>query len=385
MKKSLIFLAGTLCIIATISLLKLHLIDTQYATVVLSNPQAHTNATPTADSRPVATSTSNTSGQATPLFPLAKKVSTPLKATTSPVVATAAIITHAAPVVPATPANFDAVNTVARNAVVNITCTAPGADSPISGSGVLIDPRGVILTNAHVAQYVLLKDSGQIALSCMARIGSPAEDAWHVEVLYISSEWIRDHAADIRSEHPLGTGENDYALLRVTGSVNATSVPSPFPSITFNTNFESVSKGQQVLVASYPAGFAAGMAAFSHLALVSTITAIKDLFTFSDAHTADLISLGGIIVAQSGSSGGAVVDQWKSLIAIIATASTATETGDRDLRAITLFHINQSMMKETSKDLTSYVGGNLDVTEAAFKKGLEPDLIKALIDALTKK
>lgn len=384
MKKPFIFLAGTLCIIATISLLKLHLIDSQYATVVLSSPSPTANIAPTADVWSPAISTPDVTLRKTPLFPVAKKISASSKTVTSSSTA-AAVITHQAPTVAATPANFDAVNTVARNAVVNITCTAPGADSPISGSGVLIDPRGVILTNAHVAQYVLLQDSGRISLSCMARIGSPAEDAWHVQVLYISSEWIRDHAIEIRDEHPLGTGENDYALLRVTGSATAIPVPPSFPSIAFNTNFESVGKGQQVLVASYPAGFAAGMAAFSHLALVSTITTIKDLFTFSDAHTADLISLGGIIVAQSGSSGGAVVDQWKNLVGIVATASTATETGDRDLRAITLSHIDQSITKETNKDLASYIGGNLDVTEAAFKKGLEPDLIKLLIDALTKK
>lgn len=384
MKKSFVFLAGTLCIIATISLLKLHLIDSQYATVVLSTPQTTPESFLSTEPWYPAIAPSDTSRLKTPLFPLAKNTPAASQAT-APSAAIATPVTHTITAAPIPPANFDMVNTAARNAVVNITCTAPGADTPISGSGVIIDPRGVILTNAHVAQYVLLQDSGKISLSCMARIGSPAEDAWHVEVLYISSEWVRDHASEIRDEHPLGTGENDYALLRVTGSVNAIPVPSSFPSVAFNTNFESVGKGQQVLVASYPAGFAAGMAAFSHLALVSTITTIKDLFTFSDAHTADLISLGGIIVAQSGSSGGAVVDQWKSLIGIVATASTATETGDRDLRAITLFHINQSMMKETNKDLASYIGGNLDVTEAAFKKGLEPDLIKALIDVLTKK
>src|SRR3989344_252919 len=53
-----------------------------------------------------------------------------------------------------------ALNEQVRAAVVNILCIT-GSGGPlnsISGSGVIIDPRGIILTNAHVAQYFLLKN-----------------------------------------------------------------------------------------------------------------------------------------------------------------------------------------------------------------------------------
>src|ERR1700733_7735385 len=54
-------------------------------------------------------------------------------------------------------------NTQTRAALVNIECTtiAGGTFEPISGSGVVIDSDGVILTNAHVAQFFLLRDYGQ--------------------------------------------------------------------------------------------------------------------------------------------------------------------------------------------------------------------------------
>ena len=68
----------------------------------------------------------------------------------------------------------DAVNSAARAALVNILCTSRGSVRPISGSGVIIDSRGVILTNAHVAQYVLLAENPAINLSCVIRTGSPA-------------------------------------------------------------------------------------------------------------------------------------------------------------------------------------------------------------------
>src|SRR3989344_8595044 len=51
--------------------------------------------------------------------------------------------------------SFDEINRKTREALVNIICTSRrgGAFNLISGSGVVIDPRGVILTNAHLGQY----------------------------------------------------------------------------------------------------------------------------------------------------------------------------------------------------------------------------------------
>src|SRR5262249_40009122 len=73
---------------------------------------------------------------------------------------------------PFPPKSFPEVNAAPRSALVNILCMPQsGALQPISGSGVFIDPRGVILTNAHVAQYVLLSESAQINLNCMIRTG----------------------------------------------------------------------------------------------------------------------------------------------------------------------------------------------------------------------
>ena len=51
--------------------------------------------------------------------------------------------------------SFSKINEVTRDAIVNIFCTTKsgGSFKPITGSGVVIDKRGIILTNAHVAQY----------------------------------------------------------------------------------------------------------------------------------------------------------------------------------------------------------------------------------------
>ena len=58
--------------------------------------------------------------------------------------------------------------------------------------------------------------------------------------------------------------------------------------------------GDLTLVASYPAEFIGGIAAQFDLYPASSVTPIQDLLTFR-TKTVDLISLGGIIEAQSGS------------------------------------------------------------------------------------
>jgi len=105
------------------------------------------------------------------------------------------------------PFEFSAVNEMTRAALVNILCIAGSGDMrSITGSGIIIDPRGVILTNAHVAQYVLLSQSSDVNLSCMIRMGSPAIVRFKAETLYIPPVWVDAHVAEIRSQHALGTG-----------------------------------------------------------------------------------------------------------------------------------------------------------------------------------
>ena len=73
--------------------------------------------------------------------------------------------------------SFSTINEVTREALVNVFCTTKsgGSFKPTTGSGVIIDERGVILTNAHVAQYYLLEDYlVEDFVSCVIRTDSPA-------------------------------------------------------------------------------------------------------------------------------------------------------------------------------------------------------------------
>lgn len=276
------------------------------------------------------------------------------------------------------------INAAARSALVNILCTPRGGSlSPISGSGVLIDPRGVILTNAHVAQYVLLSQDPRVNLSCVVRIGGPARAQWVPGVLYIPSVWVDAHASEIRTSKPIGTGEHDYALLIVTASATSAPPPPSFPFIQFDTRDAIGFEGDKVLVASYPAEFLGGIAARYNLFPASSVATIGSLLTFA-VRSVDAISLGGIIEAQSGSSGGAVVNAWGRLIGLISTTSSGATTAERDLHALTLSYINRDLNLQSGASLSATLDGNIALKAQVFSDETAPALIETYLDILAK-
>lgn len=251
------------------------------------------------------------------------------------------------------PLPFESVNTAARGALVNILCATKsvGALKPITGSGMIIDSRGVILTNAHVAQYVLIAQTGATDLRCTVRTGAPASARWTPVVLYVPHVWIDAHVSDILSSHAIGTGEHDYALLYIAESIDGSSRPQTFPFVSPDSREAIGFVDDSVLAASYPAEFVGGSAILDNLYPVTSITTIRKLFTFGIG-SADALSLGGIIGAQSGSSGGGVLNQWARLIGLITTTSSGATTGERDLHAITTAYIDRDMKTQTGRTLS---------------------------------
>lgn len=284
------------------------------------------------------------------------------------------------------PLSFDTVNTDTRAALVNIFCTPQGGSlSPISGSGVVIDPRGVILTNAHVAQYVLLSESPQVNLTCAVRTGAPASPSYRVSVLYLPEVWVAAHAKDILTLHPTGTGEHDWALLRASGPLPSGTVafPSSFPFLSYDIREGIAFMDDQVLAAGYPAEFVGGIIAQTGLYPVSSISKVDELLTLSTS-TVDLISIGGVVEAQSGSSGGPVVNQWDKLVGIITTTSEGTTTAQRDLRALTLNYIDRDMAAQTGLRLTQFLGQDLLDEQQSFDRTLAPGLLNRYLSYLSR-
>lgn len=290
-------------------------------------------------------------------------------------------------VVEVPPISFSTINEVTREALVNVFCTTKsgGSFKPTTGSGVIIDERGVILTNAHVAQYYLLEDYiVEDFVSCVIRTGSPAKPLYIAKPIFISPSWINTNANNIIQQEPKGTGEDDYALLLITERTDSTkTIPETFPFVSPLYNSGNITTGDNVLLAGYPAGFLSGIVISKSLYISSAVTQIMELFTFKEG-TLDLFSIGGSVVAQQGSSGGAVVNDQNELLGIIVTSTVADTTGDRDLRAITIAHINRSFMKDTGFDLQTLLSGDIQAEADAFNENIAPILTQALVNELDK-
>lgn len=279
----------------------------------------------------------------------------------------------------------ETLNAQTRDALVNILCTTKygGYFKPISGSGVIVDTRGVVLTNAHVAQFFLLRDYlVEDNVDCIIRGGSPARAMYHAELLYLPPAWVAANASQIAAEQATGTGEDDYAFLRITDTTGP-SVPFPtiFPVLAMTG--ATPEPGEEMLLAAYPAGFLTGQLIALDLYMSSAYTAVQDLFAFHDLQQVDLFSIGGTVVSQSGSSGGAAVRaQDGKLAGIIVTSSVADSTAERDLRAITISHINRSLAAEGQGGLVELLQGDLAAKAQVFASTTAPIERAELIEAI---
>lgn len=317
----------------------------------------------------------------------------PVPKTTAVVSSTKIVIPVVAPTpitAPAAPVSLiptEQLNAQTRPALVNILCTtkAGGSFSPISGSGVIIDTRGVILTNAHVGQFFLLTNYGSVGnVQCIVRTGSPATPSYTATLLYLPPPWVVANASQITSTDAMGTGENDYSFLLITGPVTQTTpYPTSFPALNMSINAPDV--GTNVFLAAYPAQLLGGIAIQENLYASSAMSTVQTLYAFEDPTNVDLVALAGTIVAQTGSSGGAVVNATNgNLVGLITTESQGTTTSSRLLNAITLAHINRSLTALGQSGIAGILNTNLQQEAADFQTNIEPSETQQLEAVLNK-
>lgn len=240
-----------------------------------------------------------------------------------------------------------------KKSIVNILCIGGPPFRSTSGSGVIIDPKGIILTNAHIGQYLLLAENPAYNITCTIRTGSPARSLWGASVLFMPEIWVKDHAHDILESKARGTGEHDYALLQIVSTDNG-KLENSLPFIKIEIREPSSVVGDTVLLLAYPAEFIGGSAVRDDLYTIAVISVIKDVYTFI-ADTVDVLSLGNVPLAQGGASGGAVINTWGYLTGLISTTSEGSTTGLRDLRATSLSHIERSFREHTGLSLHQYL------------------------------
>lgn len=270
------------------------------------------------------------------------------------------------------------------DAIVNIFCTFQTSDyiRTTTGTGFFIDADGVIMTNAHVAQFLLLAEADTTGnADCIVRGGNPASPQYTASLLYIPPAWVQANASVLNDAVPMGTGERDYALLYVDSAIDNTPLPAQFPALAFSSDLLSTdTKNDLVVAAGYPAGELLAGGSGTDLIPRSAQTSISELYTFG-SNRADVFSIRGSVVGAEGASGGPVLNEKGVVIGMISTRGDDTVDGPGSLRAITISHVQRTILEETGFGLKENLGGDLALRSDVFAETLTPFLVSILKSA----
>lgn len=265
-------------------------------------------------------------------------------------------------------------------AIVNIYCTqiVDGYKKSISGTGFLVSENGVILTNAHMAQFLLLEKANIFGeVECSIRTGADIGASYDVDLLYISPSWIIANADLITSSAPKGTGESDFALLYITDYP-----ASGLPYLNIDTDYLPTNiKGQTVILVGYPQLTGRDDTDTSSARKMATTT-VPEIYTFGGERYVDIFTLAGSILGAQGASGGPVLNEEGKVIGVISTRGDDEKYGKGSLRAITTSYIDRSIESETGYSLRSTMSGDLVRRAQIFKDTLTPILSGLLADQI---
>lgn len=277
--------------------------------------------------------------------------------------------------------SFSEINEEAREALVNIFCQmdTPKFSGFTTGSGAIIDPRGIILTNAHVAQSLILPThKDEVVFNCTIRMGAPAIAMYKAELLYLPTEWFDNNPQGTFNDAESESGQYDFALLEITEHARELPLPTSFPYLSLSTS-ESV-QNDQVLVTGYPGEYLSPQIIFTQFHPVSTQAIVSSVTSYDAVHP-DVLILGDTLVSQLGSSGGPVVDKRGELTGIVTGLSIYEESSTRDLQTITLNHIDRSMADSIGTTLSVFLE-NLSQWKDMFQEEHLQELRSLLIEIL---
>jgi hypothetical protein len=192
-------------------------------------------------------------------------------------------------------------------------------------------------------------------MNCIVRTGGPATDAYTASLVYVSPSWIQENPSTLSESQPKGTGENDIAILAITGSANGAPLPSSFTSTPLSEVDSSL--GEKVAIGSYAAQYLGASEIENDLYPTIVFNTIANRYTF-DTNTPDVIAITGTPAAQEGSSGGGVADANGRLVGLITTSSVTGDIADRTFHAITPLHIRASFEADSGTSLDYYLANN---------------------------
>lgn len=269
-----------------------------------------------------------------------------------------------------------------EDVLVNIICLQKEGNliNAHTGSGIIISPKGLVITNAHVALPFLIEQSeGKNKMDCVLYKENIPTFGYKAELIYISEEWVKENAEIISALNPKGTGENDYALLYINKNTNpALSVPRNFSYKNINTKKDYVGIGDEVLVAGFP-GAPKTLIDLNHAVnLKQDIVKIYDVYTFMK-NSVDVFSTEITEVAAKGASGGGVFKN-NELVGLIVT--TSGPPNNSRINALTTDYINRDLISDYGLSFGEVINSNYTNLADTFEKNLLSELSELVLQYL---
>ncbi|MEN9921453.1 MAG: Trypsin-like peptidase domain [Candidatus Parcubacteria bacterium] len=288
-----------------------------------------------------------------------------------PIIETAKDVTPTSLVFEDTQKSFDV-----RDVVVNIICIEKTSSFTrlSTGSGVVISPSGLILTNAHVT-YPFLKSPqfGTNTYSCSVRRENIPNFGYNAELVYYPSDWLNENKDIIKDPSPVGTGENDYSLLQITSGIGPTKVGTfSFASTAVTTN--NLKKGLDITAAGYPSSNSGVFEIDTKPGLKIAQTQIVDFFTFN-TQSFDVLQTGVNNVAHRGSSGGGIFNE-NNLYGIVVT--TNSNSNGSYINALTLPYIKKDFEADTGLNFDSFIKYPISSLENTFNSKFKEKVSKII-------
>lgn len=258
-----------------------------------------------------------------------------------------------------------------KTSVVNIYCVKRinNLIQTITGSAVAVGSDGVYLTNAHVAEYLLLESylpKGEV--SCSLREGSPARETGKLKVVFLPTSWVNENKNNLSLSTPRGTGVNDYALVVLQNTDKNVSY--------FSLSSDSSQEKDELILLGYPARDGSVIKNALYQSIEKVI--VTDTFNFGETRI-DALGTSPTTLAHVGSSGGAAVGSDGSLAGIMVATTKDKYTGKKNIRVITTAYIKSDIKKETGETLENIIK-NAHERAVVFERDIANKLAKILVD-----
>lgn len=264
-----------------------------------------------------------------------------------------------------------------KDVVVNIMCLEKTKTYTrlSSGSGVIISPTGLVLTNAHVT-YPFLRTSqfGSAVYSCSIRRENIPNFGYNAELIYYPSDWLVTNSEVIKTPSPVGTGENDYALLQITSALGPVPKVSSFSYASTEIQFPDLIKNKAITVAGYPSSNSGVFELDTKPGLKIAQSDIVDFFTFN-SRSYDVLQTGVNEVAHRGSSGGGVFEN-NLLFGVVVTTNSGTSGSY--INALTIPYIKKDFKDDTGLDFSQYINSSPELLKNKFSTNYKQKLLQII-------